>query len=77
VLLLFGALLLFGCARDLKSADAPGEPCEADAECNRGADGAVASCGWLRLCIAGRCEARTDAGGSHLVVCTEPDAASE
>jgi hypothetical protein len=76
-MLMTSALLLFGCARDLESADGPGESCEADAECNRGADGATASCGWLRLCVAGHCEARTDAGGSHLVVCSEQDAASE
>jgi hypothetical protein len=62
------ALLPFACARDLNATDPPGQPCEADDDCNE-RDDAAATCGRLRLCIAGRCEHMTDAGGSHVVVC--------
>jgi hypothetical protein len=70
------ALLPFACARDLKATDPPGQPCEADVDCNERDDAAAATCGWLRLCITGRCEQSTDAGGSHLVVCP-PDAGQD
>jgi hypothetical protein len=69
------ALLAFACARDLKAGDPPGQRCEADGDCNEHAD-ATATCGRLRLCIAGRCEHMPDAGGSHLVVCP-PDAGED
>ncbi len=69
------ALLPLACARDLNATDPPGQPCEADDDCNQSADAAL-TCGWLRLCIANRCEHMPDAGGSHLVVCP-PDAGED
>jgi hypothetical protein len=64
-----GSLLLLGCAPDLATSDTPGQPCETDVDCNPGADGSLEPCGWLRLCVAGRCEVPSDAGGSKLVFC--------
>lgn len=64
------ALLALGCARDIESPEAAGRACDSDVECNVLADGGTASCGRLRLCVAGRCEAGSD-GGSQLVVCRD------
>jgi hypothetical protein len=68
-----GPLLLLGCAPDLAASDAPGQPCETDVDCNYRADGSPETCGWLRLCVTGRCEAPADAGGSTLVLCPAPE----
>jgi hypothetical protein len=62
-----------GCARARDSAEGPGQPCETDSECNHPPDGGSPSCGFLRLCISGRCEASTDAGGSQLLICRDAD----
>jgi hypothetical protein len=67
-LLALCALLAPGCARDLETDEPAGRPCDSDVECNTLPDGGTASCGRLRLCVAGRCEAGDD-GGSHVVVC--------
>ena len=67
-LLALCALLPLGCARDLETPESSGRACEDDAECNRLPDGGTTTCGRLRLCIAGRCEANAD-GGSNLVIC--------
>ena len=63
------SLLVFGCARGLDTAERAGQACEADADCNPRQADADVSCGWLKLCVAGRCEVASDAGGSQLVVC--------
>ena len=69
--------LLFAaaCARELPAPPAAGEPCESDADCDAEPDAADGSCGFLRLCVQGRCEVATDAAvGSRLVVCERDDA---
>jgi hypothetical protein len=77
-LLLAAALLALGCARKPDAPVAHGEVCRSQDDCNREADGGVQRCGVLRLCVAGHCEAASDAGthGSRVVACTA-DAGSD
>jgi len=53
LLLTLGSVVLVGCPRELEPPPAAGDPCEENAECNP--DGLT--CGELRLCVGGRCEA--------------------
>ena len=50
-----------GCAASRSEPDAVGASCDASADCVA-SDAAEAQCGFVRLCIAGRCEAVDDAG---------------
>jgi hypothetical protein len=64
-------LLACGCARSPQAPLAKGRACKSSDDCNRSADGSLARCGPLRLCVSGRCEVSPDGGtvGSRLVVC--------
>jgi hypothetical protein len=72
------SLLVAACARKPYAPGARGEVCAKQDDCNRDADGGVRRCGALRLCVAGRCEAASDAGtsGSRVVACAA-DASSD
>jgi hypothetical protein len=59
------------CARAPEAPDRTGRSCDTDADCNRGAAADASACGYLVLCVAGRCE--VDAGaGARPVVCERP-----
>jgi hypothetical protein len=51
--LVLAALALGGCPRELEPPPAAGDPCVEVSDCNP--DGM--SCGELRMCVGGRCEA--------------------
>jgi hypothetical protein len=61
-------LVLAGCAREPRAPERTGDACDSDSDCNRAeasADGGA--CGWLRLCVAGRCEIENDAAPRTIV----------
>jgi hypothetical protein len=64
-------LLTCSCARAPQAPSAKGRLCKSSDDCNRSADGSLARCGQLQLCVSGRCEISPDGGavGSRLVVC--------
>ena len=71
-LLWSAACILVGCAARRTEPDAVGASCDASADCAT-VDEAGPQCGFIRLCIAGRCEAVDDAGvpASATVRCDE------
>ncbi|MBN8616537.1 MAG: hypothetical protein J0L92_38485 [Deltaproteobacteria bacterium] len=53
ILIALGVIALGGCPRELEPPPAAGDPCATETDCNPSG----VTCGALRLCVGGHCEA--------------------